>query len=823
MKHWEFLIQREGDQTWLPLEAQQVEILEGRYRVVAHTDRVEIPMDIRVSQLITDEFPPRKRVRKRTGKTNDAGLIVVMPLMHLNPGEWELRCSGLDSSSGLNSSSSFNRLDDLTDESWQYHVQLNVFARTEEDWSSEWPIPTDSETVASVLVEDSDDRDFSHAIRESSDVDDSISANSQASSQANSQASSQANSQATSQAEPPLSLAPSDRAYRISLRQQAYLAQLDQPMTIVGKVNSLTGALPEETSELWIRLQNPQTAQVIMEAHRPLSLARLPADFKVQIQLPAETSAQVILGEVSLKAAATDIHAPTLVLASTAFTITAGIAQLLDTIANQDAGMFEEDLAVLLESESLHHKAAVEPVLPLTSLDLTPQRVTPAVGAVLPPSLNQNPDRSTRRDECEPDAPAAPYLDLPSFGASVANGVEAIALESTTAVDPSDDSASLPNAPSSEALIYPPMVSQPAQFLGTSILEDDLEADEIAAVLEDIDENFHSANSALDALEPPGIEAALPGAGSQRKQPSAQPTDWPGDSQSDPTNSADSSDLNFQSLKLKDHFWQRLTHLTHEGRQEASQLAQNMKAAGVSHKRTANQPELSDFTDGNEIVVYDEPAATSSNQRDVPIDAQRDTQRANSPQDQAIEQRRAERLASLQANRQANAGLSRSLDQNPVPESLNRPLTSRLDQPIQPTFSTLGKPPGKDPIKAQADLPEMALPVISVPMGDLVAGELVTITVRTRPSAFKPFIKLWMVDRQSRSLVIEPKLLTNLKPDALGDLEATTQMLVPMDCLDVQIAAIAIDMATQQESSKAVVNRHVIPASQMSTLQRFSL
>ncbi len=68
MKHWEFLIQREGDQTWLPLEAQQVEILEGRYRVVAHTDRIEIPMDIRVSQLITDELPPRKRVRKRTGK-----------------------------------------------------------------------------------------------------------------------------------------------------------------------------------------------------------------------------------------------------------------------------------------------------------------------------------------------------------------------------------------------------------------------------------------------------------------------------------------------------------------------------------------------------------------------------------------------------------------------------------------------------------------------------------------------------------------------------------------------------------------------------------
>ncbi len=706
--------------------------------------------------------------------------------MHLNPGEWELRCSGLNSGP--------NHLDELTGESWQYHVQLNVFARTEEAWSSEWPIPTDSETVASVLIEDSGTRD-------------PISASSQSS----------------SPAEPALSLAPSDRAYRISLRQQAYLARPDQPMTIVGKVNSLTEALQEETSELWIRLQNPQTAQVIMEAHRPLSLARLPADFKVQIQLPAETSGRVILGEVSLKAAATDTYAPTPVLASTAFTITAGIAQLLDTIANQDAGIFEEDIAVLLESESPHHQAAAEPVLPLTLLNLTSQNVAPAVGVVLPPPLNQNPDR-THRDDYVTDAPAAHYLDLPSFGVSAAaNGVDAIAPESTTAVNPSSDSTSPPNTPPNEPLSYPPMVSQPAQFLGTSILEDDLDADEIAAVLEDIDENLHSANSNLDALEPPGIEAALSGAGSQRKQPSAKPTDWLEDNQSEPTDSAESSGLNFQSLKLKDHFWQRLTHLTHEGRQEAIQLAQNMKAAGVSQKRTANQPELSDFTDGNEIVVYDEPAATQSNQRDAQRDtqrdAQRDTQHADFARNQAIEQRRAERLANLQANRQTNAGQSRSVEQSPVPESLSRPLTSRLDQPMQPAFSA----PGKAQAEAQAELSEMALPVISVPMGDLVAGELVTITVRTRPSAFKPFIKLWMVDRQSRSLVIEPKLLTNLKPDALGDLEATTQMLVPMDCLDVQIAAIAIDMATQQESSKAVVNRHVIPASQISSLHRFNL
>jgi len=34
MQSWEFLLQKEGDRVWLPLESPDVEILEGRYRVI---------------------------------------------------------------------------------------------------------------------------------------------------------------------------------------------------------------------------------------------------------------------------------------------------------------------------------------------------------------------------------------------------------------------------------------------------------------------------------------------------------------------------------------------------------------------------------------------------------------------------------------------------------------------------------------------------------------------------------------------------------------------------------------------------------------------
>ena len=140
MKYWEFLIQKEGDETWLPLEAQQVEILEGRYRVVAHTDRTNIPIEIRVSQLVTDEMPPRKRVRKRTSQISDNGLVVVMPFVHLTPGQWDLKCS------------SVNVIDDFMGDGWQYSVQLQVFEHSNEDWSEDWPVPDDGDAVNTTLV-----------------------------------------------------------------------------------------------------------------------------------------------------------------------------------------------------------------------------------------------------------------------------------------------------------------------------------------------------------------------------------------------------------------------------------------------------------------------------------------------------------------------------------------------------------------------------------------------------------------------------------------------------------------------------------------------
>ena len=699
MKYWEFLIQKEGDQTWLPLASQQIDILAGRYRVIAHTDRINAPLSIRIAQLLTDDLSSQPKIRQRTDKTNGSGLVLVMPYVNLQPGQWALTCSSFGMAGDTEAAS---------EDDWQYGLKLQVFSETEEDGPMGWPAGSaahrsaDSNGSTIPLV----NRDLPLA-------------------------QAQLHQQMTTADFAPASEMTSP-SYRVSLRQQAYLAQQNQPMTIMGQVNALSQQQQEEVSELWIRLQDPQTAAVIMEAHRPLSLARLPADFKVQIQLPAEVTTQLILGEVSLRAANTADSLS--VLASTAFTITAGIDQQLAAIARQDTSPFEEASGFSDATPPLAEPNSSDD-LSIPALDPTQRPSNPAIGVVQPADTDRNLGQP-------------PHLQpaLPDFAAY------------------------RPTAEPAPSGLRSSMVSQPAQFVGTSIENDDLEADEIAAVLEDIDQDLRLEDADLDVFEPPEID--LPA-----DQPSDTSFDLPApETESQPSRHRAKAHVAFQSLKLKDHFWQRLSALTHESHQEAAKIAEGMEAAGISRKRSIDLPVTSEFSLDDEVVIYDdEPTAT----------------------------------------------------QLPPTELPTVPVANRQES-VRPVFNTDRAVPPSPPAQsaqsfARSDQPEMALPVISVPVGDLVAGELVTVTVRTRPSAYKPFIKLWMVDRQSRTLVSEPQTLTDLLPDALGDLQSTAQLQVPMDCLDVQIAAIAVDMATREESGKAVVNRHVVPAGQSPGSTRFRL
>ncbi|MEH2468091.1 hypothetical protein [Nostoc sp.] len=114
------------------------------------------------------------------------------------------------------------------------------------------------------------------------------------------------------------------------------------------------------------------------------------------------------------------------------------------------------------------------------------------------------------------------------------------------------------------------------------------------------------------------------------------------------------------------------------------------------------------------------------------------------------------------------------------------------------------------PITAAAIEP-LPIPQLHVPEGELIAGKYIIVRVVLPEVPPQLVIKLWIEDYQTRWLLDGPHLLTNLLPNALGELEVMTLLNIPFGCLEIRLEAIALDLTTQQESHKVTILRTVIP------------
>lgn len=113
MKDWQFLIQKQGERSWNPLESPNLEILAGKYRLVARSNLANTDVEVRVTHSSKLEIPPKQRVQKRTCRTNAEGLMAVIPFTYFKPGIWEIQCSG-------------DLMSDILGQSWQFRVELQV-------------------------------------------------------------------------------------------------------------------------------------------------------------------------------------------------------------------------------------------------------------------------------------------------------------------------------------------------------------------------------------------------------------------------------------------------------------------------------------------------------------------------------------------------------------------------------------------------------------------------------------------------------------------------------------------------------------------------
>jgi hypothetical protein len=127
MENWEFLIQKEGDQAWLSLESDSTEILEGSYRVMVRSDFPSQMLDIQISHCFEQEGQPRRHHQRRSQSTDPAGLLDIIPFTYFQAGVWKLACkvvhANLDPS--VVQPLAFN-----AESFWQQSIQIQVLPKT---------------------------------------------------------------------------------------------------------------------------------------------------------------------------------------------------------------------------------------------------------------------------------------------------------------------------------------------------------------------------------------------------------------------------------------------------------------------------------------------------------------------------------------------------------------------------------------------------------------------------------------------------------------------------------------------------------------------
>lgn len=319
MEYWEFLIQRQDDRGWRPIKTGNLQLMEGKYRIVANSHLLDTQIQTRVTHQTPGLTVPQRRSQSCNQTTNSRGLLAIIPFTHLHSGIWQFVCSGMSGT-----------------QTWHQILKLRVLPRTPVhapnstnspqletlnpgtttiDPSDELATPTAPMVPISMLGEqenwaDGLDRLLEQLERDSLQVQ-------------NQQPVAHQELLGTIQLDriidPPLQLISLNRATfsgivpgnRLMINGACNLRLLNPNLVQTVKIEKLS-----------ICLRHPQTSEIITSIEQPLPPNLDKFAFSGQLKLPTEPKISLLLGEVSLY----DKHH--IQLGSSGFTVTLNLNPL---------------------------------------------------------------------------------------------------------------------------------------------------------------------------------------------------------------------------------------------------------------------------------------------------------------------------------------------------------------------------------------------------------------------------------------------------------------------------------------------------------------
>ncbi|MTJ50250.1 hypothetical protein [Dolichospermum sp. UHCC 0259] len=782
MENWQFLIQKQGDHTWRTLESSNLKIWAGNYRILARSGLNNTDVDVRVTHVSIDEVPPKRRLLKRSRRTNSEGLMAVIPFTQFKPGIWELRCSG-------------DIMSDMLGQSWQRTLLIHVS-----------PLET-SLTLPPPLVEESEaveaDTEVSIVMNHGTPV--------WFKGETTEQILQNLLDLALPEDEPLLDeetienapTLPPPLLLNLSLDQDTYIVPWGDNFTIHGdvEVNEIENLADEEFSlgglcqlRLEIALRSPlESTKILNRIQQPLTNQVLPFGFISLIHIPLNCESKLLLADINLYGALTDVG-EVILLANHTFTITANVSELLaiQTLPSPSGQALPEI------NPPVKPKPSVKIRLELFNVAKTPNLaqfhiLKPSPSRPLPPQIKP----LVSLKVFSPQLPNLPQNPTPE----ITTDSPPNSLAKTLAIHPID-LKKLVIKPVNTTLPYLKRL-QVKRTSGEIVTNKDVGEKELAPL---------KKSPLLPTVETSSI-----------KIPELPIDDLP---QTDESRLEDTSyaELIAEIVAGANCLQQRFAIADEE---------LNVVDSGENY--LILQEEESNVVDSGEnyLILQDEESNVVDSQKDSSL-----LQQWVDSQGYLL----IETVSEESSDKDADEEIATQVDfaDNLLLE-LNEPEMVTITSPIitQPGWlsqeividdllvaedgDSLGDEAIEDdnyslvledkaiPEKSVVMMESLPTPQLSLPEGELVAGTSVMVRVKILKVSSAVAVKLWVEDYQTRSLLDGPHILSDLRSNAWGEEETAIYLKVPFGCLEIRLSAIALDQTTQQESDKFTIIKTVIP------------
>ncbi|MBD2152439.1 hypothetical protein H6F44_20295 [Pseudanabaena sp. FACHB-1277] len=779
MENWEFLLQRKGDKSWLPLESPTVEILEGQYRLAARSTQANMPVNVAIAYRPLAEArhePFQQKIAKRV--SND-GLLIVMPYTNLVAGFWEVECAVGNEQAVRAVKFDVIPISFESGSDWQYYepdyeagdettANSDLVLESENNYDNilgltqnEFPQPEHSSPILAIAEQRSTElvqSMFDEFSLFEEDEDETENAPDLA-------------AESTLDEKEPIE-APIAPQGRSSFNQPRILIQLHQPQYLVSDENrfTLTG-LAYTRGDIEIVLKDPQTLEVVVKRRYALAntdtitgtITDGAIAFSYEVDVPPPEQIQVLIGEVQ-------------------------IYPHKDFQQHQELWIGQQAIAVSYPASR---------VLPNMLKAAREQEISVAKAPVIEPTPIIEPPKPPK-----PPKPTLSLPPLPSNKAKVAPNPEPLSLDLPLSLPPLSP-LSQPEINSSREVQLPTEIDAleklEAEFAQINFAEESASDPIGSATSKQVNrqleepELFYSFEEDLPQNYDEIIEK-------QRTEPDLI-SNLPPIRRSNPRDRSNRFLNKLQNLSAEaiaaQKESQRHEELILDTFPPSDPLSENLTVPFVAEDGSENLAALSiDLdhpTDPRTIAESSSLAAL-----DLELDAEFD------------------RLVTTNSDTILNEYVwEETVDPNTFPIAGMTGASATLAETAQ-TIRNLQE----HPAPAYPEQEPIPIPEIIVAEGEIISGTPMTAIVRLSLPAMaispaiapKFFVKFWIKDLQTRTIIDGPRWLLDFKliPDSVM-IETRTNISIPLSSIDVAFEAIAIESQSQRESHKARITRPVAP------------